>query len=337
MIDSMLRKKGATVLIATSHAIRMPAPYIRNVDDPYFNLKDDRGIREYYAENGYVVIRGLIPQALCDDVLQVFAREVRTYDGLLYRFSLPSVESNKWTAHGFLTNPLLNLQSLPRALHAFRQSALNILTHDRLQQAAQIILGERPKLVQSMYFEENKHTPAHQDSYYLDAEAIGGLTACWFALEDIVPGAGRFFVCPGSHKVEVGKNQGKFDSAFNLEHYKDWVVQTIGDEGLSCHAPALAKGDVLFWNSKTIHGSLETKTPEASRRSFTGHYIPESSRFLQFQTRIRQLNIEIVNGMQVHKPKDMERVSTRGVMWLEVNFPMTFQLARKLAMKIVTG
>lgn len=188
-----------------------------------------------------------------------------------------------------------------------------------------------------MYFEENKHTPAHQDTYYLDAERIGDLTACWFALEDIVPGAGRFFVCPGSHKIEVGKNQGKFDSAFHLENYKNWILQTINQTGLSYHAPALAKGDVLFWNSKTIHGSLETTLDGSSRRSFTGHYTPESSRFLQFQTRIRRLSIETVNGMSVHKPKDMTKTSTRSVMWLEVNLPQAFQLARKIAMKLVTG
>lgn len=133
----------------TSHATSqtMPTSSVRGEEDAYFTLEEDRAIRAYYEEHGYVVIRGLIPKSLCDDVLQVFNKEVRPYRGLLYRFTLPSVESYKWTAHGFLANTLLNLQSLPTALGAFRQSALNILTHDRLQHAAQNILGERPKLV----------------------------------------------------------------------------------------------------------------------------------------------------------------------------------------------
>jgi len=36
----------------------------------------------------------------------------------------------------------------------------------------------------------------------------------------------------------------------------------------------LKKGDVLFWNSRTVHGSLETKNPKYSRKSLTAHYLP---------------------------------------------------------------
>jgi phytanoyl-CoA hydroxylase len=40
------------------------------------------------------------------------------------------------------------------------------------------------------------------------------------------------------------------------------------------HAPALNKGDVLFWNSGTVHGSLKTINPNYSRKSLTAHYLP---------------------------------------------------------------
>ena len=51
-----------------------------------------------------------------------------------------------------------------------------------------------------MYFEGNPATQPHQDSYYLDASPIGTMTAAWIACEDIDAGAGRFYVCPGSHR-----------------------------------------------------------------------------------------------------------------------------------------
>jgi phytanoyl-CoA hydroxylase len=47
-----------------------------------------------------------------------------------------------------------------------------------------------------MYFEGNPVTWPHQDTYYLNAEEIGRMTAVWVATEDIGPGAGQFFVCP---------------------------------------------------------------------------------------------------------------------------------------------
>ena len=93
---------------------------------------------------------------------------------------------------------------------------------------------------------------------------------------------------------------------------------------------------MLFWSSKTIHGSLETKQPDRARSSFTAHYIPESSRLLQFQSRFRGLQVERINGMPVHKPKDLSRLSRRAVFWIETTFPGAFQTAKKLAIKVLT-
>ena len=121
-----------------------------------------------------------------------------------------------------------------------------------------------------------------------------------------ISGAGRFYVYPGSHRIDMEKNGGNFDIAFNHEQYKQLVLDVIDKFDLKCRAPALRKGDVLFWSGKTIHGSLETTTPELSRSSFTAHYIPAKTRFLQFQKRIKTLNLSTINGMQVHTAKDLQ-------------------------------
>ena len=46
-------------------------------------------------------------------------------------------------------------------------------------------------------------------------------------------------------------------------------------------APELKKGDVLFWNSGTIHGSLKTKNTFFTRKSFTCHFIPNSCSYIR--------------------------------------------------------
>ena len=53
-------------------------------------------------------------------------------------------------------------------------------------------------------------------------------------------------------------SSGDFDLGFNHARYKDLVKHVIEEQGFECRAPALSKGDVLFWNGKTIHGSLDT-------------------------------------------------------------------------------
>jgi phytanoyl-CoA hydroxylase len=114
------------------------------------------------------------------------------------------------------------------------------------------------------------------------------------------------------------------------------VKQVIREQGLVCRAPALSKGDVLSWAAKTIHGSLRTTEPMLSRRSFTAHFIPDRSRFLQFQTRVKPLKTELVNGMRVHHPKDLSKVGNRAVLFVETRFPRTFQMTKRATIKLVT-
>src|SRR3546814_4019491 len=165
---------------------------------------------------------------------------------------------------------------------------MQVITHPNVQAVLPSIIGETGKLVQSMYFQGNSATWAHQDTYYLDAEEIGRMCAGWFAMEDIAPGAGRFYIYPKSHLINMAKNGGDIDIAFNHGRYKKVLIDVIRNHGLDCRAPALQQGDVLFGSAKTIHGSLATTQPRRSRSSYTAHYIPAPSRFLQFQSRIRK-------------------------------------------------
>ncbi len=316
-------------------SIRIPSAFDPSAD-PYVALTSPSQIRSYYDAEGYVVIRGAIPGSLCDDARSAFASEVKPYRGYIYRQATAVPEKHNLTEHGHVLNSLLNIQDLNRArLPHFREAGMRIITHDELQRAVRILTGESGKLVQSMYFDGNPATWAHQDTYYLDSTDRGRMTAAWIAVEDIHPGAGRFFVYPRSHTIDMAKNGGDFDVAFHHDRYKRLVIDTIRSHQLTCRAPAMRKGDVLFWGARTIHGSLETRSHH-SRASFTAHFIPQSTTLLQFQTRARQLRIQMVNGMPVHQPKDQNKLLNRGILALETSFPGTFQFAKRLAVKALT-
>jgi phytanoyl-CoA hydroxylase len=323
--------------LADFNGQKIDVPVGKEDDYPYFTLDQPDNIRKYYDENGYVVLRDLLPQDLCDRATASFEAEVKPYGGFIYRQASGNPERHVFTNEGLMLNPILCVQSLDRRRFAgFRCAALGLMTHANMQRAVSTILSEPGKLVQSMYFDGNPVTWPHQDTYYLDAEEIGRMTAAWVAAEDIAPGAGRFFVYPKSHLIDMAKNGGNFDIAFHHERYKELVRQLIREQGLVCRAPALSKGDVLFWAAKTIHGSLLTTEPTRSRRSFTAHFIPYRSRFLQFQTRVRPLKTEFVNGMKVHHPKDLSKVANRAVFFLETRFPRAFQVTKRAAIKLVT-
>jgi phytanoyl-CoA hydroxylase len=320
---------------SAGRSIKIPATI--SEDYSYFTLDQADEIRRYYDENGYVVIRNLIPRDLCAAAMAEFNAEVKPYKGFIYRQATANPERHVFTKHGHMLNSILNVQSLDsRRFPRFRNVGIAVITHRNAQAVVRNILGEPGKLVQSMYFEGNPVTWAHQDTYYLDAEQIGRMTAAWFAMEDIAPGAGRFFIYPKSHLIDITKNGGDFDVAFHHDRYKKLIIDVIRNHGLECRAPALQQGDALFWAAKTMHGSLETTEPHHARSSYTAHYIPDSSRFLQFQARIRGLVLTPMNGMNVHVPKDLSRPSRRAMFWVETTFPKTFQSVKKIAIKLCT-
>jgi phytanoyl-CoA hydroxylase len=309
-------------------------PEIAAENGATFSLHELGSARTYFQENGYAVIREVVGREICDSLRNAFDATVKKYPGYIYRQTTSNPEKNKFNEYGFVMNPILNLQSLASAdFEPLKRIALQTFASDNIKAIGRSMLSEDAKLVQSMYFEGNSETWPHQDTYYLDSERIGTMYGCWYALEDIDAGAGRFFVVPGSHKIEMEKNGGDVDYAFNHDRYKDKVRQLLSQGNLEIRAPFLAKGDVLLWNSKTIHGSLRTTRPGFSRASLTAHYIPVSHRFLQFQSRIRRLNLREYYGMQFNCPKDMERLGPKMILGVETTFPKTFQTAKKLAIK----
>jgi phytanoyl-CoA hydroxylase len=305
-------------------------------DREYFSVLDNRA-RQYLEEEGYVVVRRLIAPSACAAIRAAFKNEVKSYPGFLYRQTTARAEVNQFNAHGHVMNPLLNLLDLDaKRFASLRRHTLDAFTSAGIVAALRSVFGQDPKLTQTMYFEGNSATWAHQDTYYLDSEKIGTMVAAWIALEDIHPGAGRFFVYPHSHRIDLAKNGGDFNIAFHHDRYKKLIIGLIERQGLQMRAPALAAGDVLFWKSKTIHGSLATEGTTETRQSLTAHYIPKSHRFLQLQSRIKPLSLSEHNGIQVHCPKDQGRLHNRVTLFVESRLPGPFYFAKRLAVKAAT-
>jgi phytanoyl-CoA hydroxylase len=338
----MLKNNPMTNLfkISSPHGKEIEIPVEVDDDfDLYLNLNSSN-IRNYYNDNGYVVVRNVISHEFCDEVIKSFVEEVKVFGGYIYRQSSEgnSPEKNRFNKNGYLSNSILNFQDLRNdSFSKFKDNSISVVTSNILTNLISNILEEPGTMVQSMYFEGNPKTGAHQDTYYLDSDPLGNMCAAWIALEDIKPGAGRFYVYPGSHKIDIDKNSGDYNIAYKHKNYSELILETIEKYDLKCIAPSLRKGDVLFWSSKTIHGSLETVQPEFSRSSITAHFIPSSNGFLQFQSRQKRLNIHKVNSVSVHFPKDQNSLKNRFIFYLETRFPSLFKFTKKLAIKIITG
>ena len=322
--------------LKTPRGLMALVPETQNEDpSPSFDLSEKESIVDYYQQNGYVVVRGLVAAEDCQHMRDLWRSEVKPSRAHIYRQATAKAERHRFNDKGWVMNPILNLQSIDPVLYPnFRRfSVEHILTGPRLAAGFSILLGEKPKIVQSMYFEGNSATWEHQDSYYLDSETVGAMAAAWIALEDIDAEAGRFFICPKSNLLDMGRQNSANNIADRHEEYIQTVVSKIRELGLEIRAPRLSRGDVLFWNAWTIHGSLDSQSSVHSRSSITCHAIPQSHRFLQLQSRILPLNLKEINGIQVHHPKDLAVTFNRLVLWVESHMPGLFYPLKKLAVK----
>lgn len=302
---------------------------------PRFSADQSDKIRNYYEENGYVVVRSLISPEVCDTQRLLWDEEVKPFRGHIYRQATAKAERHVFNENGWVMNPILNLQSVdPRQFRRFRTYATeSVLTAPALRDAFKILLKDTPKVVQSMYFEGNSATWEHQDSYYLDSEKVGEMAAAWIAVERITARAGRFFICPKSHKIRLDDHTLENNVAEHHEVYISSVVEKIKHLNLEIRAPALEKGDVLFWNALTIHGSLNSQDPQHSRSSITCHAIPNSRLFLSLQARLLDIRTDEVNGTRVYRPKDLGALRNRLIFQVESRLPSLFYWAKRAALK----
>ena len=314
----------------TRNKIKTLVPESVLEDDTTKFYLDDKNNRNkainYYNENGYVIFKKLLSKKICDELRNLWKNEIKPHKGKIYRQTTAKAEKNKFNENNWIMNPIVNLQSLnPKYFSGLRgYSEKNIFSSRNLCGLLKSFFNERPKFVQSMYFEGNSATWEHQDTYYLDSEKIGCMIAGWIALENIKADAGRFVVCPSSNKAKLIEQNQNNNYAYNHDKYIQEITFLIKEKNLKVVAPYLEIGDLLLWNSKTIHGSLDSQSTTNSRSSITFHAIPESHKFLQFQSKIKNLKTNDLGESLIYRHKDQSKLLNRLIFNFEATFPRFF-------------
>jgi phytanoyl-CoA hydroxylase len=228
---------------------------------------------QQYASEGWYVARRAIPESLVRGLVARFQQDAKPCTDPQLRQS-SRVEPHKFDEFGFMKKPLLNPHlGKNEKLVEFRAAILDLACSAAMLDAlAAITLRPSHVLLQIMMFEQSATSP-HQDWVYLDSFPQGCLTAAWVALEDISPEATRFFIIPGSQDFDQDfPHDWIWDSGQYLQTMTG-VVQTQYADRVTI--PEMRAGDVLFWNSRIIHGSLAGTDTSRSRLSLAVHYIPD--------------------------------------------------------------
>ena len=251
-------------------------------------------LRQKFENNGFIIVKNLISKKLISSFIEIYNNKFLNSDNDPYaQMNSQKIGKKKVNKYGYLQDPIADIHCLninKEKHNKFVNKSLDIILNKKILKILEKINNfQKHNLMMSMMFDQNVGTPPHQDWYYLDSLPNGNITGVWIALEDINYKAGRFFVVPGSNKMilELKKNEIK-----KPDLYEKKIELLLKSNKCKIFAPSLRKGDVLFWNSGTIHGSKKTVDDKFSRKSFTAHFLPSKLKFVtnRYENKVRKMN-----------------------------------------------
>jgi phytanoyl-CoA hydroxylase len=144
-----------------------------------------------------------------------------------------------------------------------------IILHENISKCLTDFTGsDKHVWYQSMFFDKSTGTKLHQDTWYLDTNPNGKLVGVWIALEDIEETAGPFCIYSNSDTSKLDPLDFDFenlDSDFNFKSAFPNAVRYDFTAGA---------GDILIWDSLSIHGALLPDNEAKTRKSITAHFYP---------------------------------------------------------------
>ncbi len=276
-------------------------------------------LKQKFENNGFVIVRSLINKKLISSFINTYNTDFLNSENNTYaKMNSQSIGKKKVNKYGYLQDPIADIHCLSlnnKKYNNFVNKSLDIILNKKILKTLEKINSfQKHNLMMSMMFDQNVGTPPHQDWYYLDSLPNGNITGVWIALENIDYNAGKFFVVPGSNKIILKL---KKDEVKKPDLYEKKIKLLLKNKKYKIFVPSLKKGDVLFWNSGTIHGSKKTVNNKFSRKSFTAHFLPSKLKFVtnRYENKIRKVEFfkykdqycRITNSYKNIKKKSFKR------------------------------
>lgn len=224
-----------------------------------------------WAEDGYVILPKLIPDALLDASWQAYEKAV--HSGAITLPPEPAADGD--SLPGRFLNPHKKVSEFCR-----------VAKHTGLMQWLQKLLGHPAKLLQTIASHKGSQQSAHSDSIHMTTYPLGYLAAAWIAFEDIHMDSGPLEFYPGSHRlpyvfsrelqisVEDMKTEGY---ATYRARYEPLVQQMIAEHQLRPKYLDARKGDVLIWHANLLHGGSRRKDLSLTRKALVAHYFAKGA------------------------------------------------------------
>tara|TARA_Y100001963_G_C6742382_1_gene429675 strand:- start:587 stop:1501 length:915 start_codon:yes stop_codon:yes gene_type:complete len=233
-----------------------------------------------YLEDGYLVVSNILSSSEVDEVTSDIIKIARGeypcklnmrnhYEGLSDNFILRDINNIRWP-HTIspVIQKYMKHKNICNVLDKIVGSHLynwNGGTKSMLSQ----LFCRSPKSVGQAW---------HQDEYWIPTRDRS-MTGVWIALDDVTIDNGCMWVIPKSHKEGIVYPMRK-KTKEECSHWDEAdVCYNFPNEETKSPAE-MKKGDAIFWNGYTVHGSFKNTTEDLYRRALVFHYMNSSSQLI---------------------------------------------------------
>lgn len=263
------------------------------LDNPVLSYEQ----RKFYEDNGYIVIRNLVPKEKLDVYRerfeQICRREVEI-PGLTIMRDVAIARSEFVPGEQAVTK----LQEFQNDDVLFGYCEL-----PEIIKYVQTFTGKEVKAMHTMLInkppdpgKKTSRHPLHQDLHYFPFRPADRVVCSWTAMQKVNRENGCLVVLPGTHKGEL------------LQHdYPEWEggvnkmyhgVRDFDPNAPRVHLP-MDTGDTVFFHPLLIHGSGMNKT-KGFRKSISCHYASADINFIDVKGSIQD-GVEKEVFEMVHK------------------------------------
>ncbi|XP_069621309.1 phytanoyl-CoA dioxygenase, peroxisomal-like [Ranitomeya imitator] len=280
--------------------------------------------RQFYEDNGFLVIKNLVSHEDLDDFRGVFERVCKkelSAPGMIAMRDVGTLNSEYVPDQKAITR-VLDFQELPEL---FRYCSL-----PQILKYVECFVGPNIMSMHTMVInkppdagKKTSRQPMHQDLHYYPFRPAELMVCAWTAMERIDRSNGCLVVLPGTHTGELKQHD-----------YPEWEggVNKLfhGIRDFDPNSPrvhlTMEKGDTVFFHPSLIHGSGTNKTA-GFRKSISCHYASSDCYYIDVKGTIQEnIEKEVVemskkrNGIDAHTSlKDAWAAKARVVQGERIN------------------
>lgn len=225
--------------------------------------KDDAGLAEAYARDGYAVLEGVFTGEALEALRAETVAIGRGDRGEIFGYDLVQGDTDEAT--------LANILAV-HFPHKFSGLCREALSEPRIVTFLNAVIGPDVKAMQSMLFVKSAGKPGqpwHQDEHFIPTRDRS-LAGVWIALDDATVENGCMWMIPGSHHDGIIWPMRPHDDP-RYDHNPVAHGFPYDEEG---GVPIEVRaGDVAVFNGYTLHRSLNNRAERGTRRALVNHYM----------------------------------------------------------------